>query len=90
MKTTKTQAKEIYDNFFGIMRVLNGGTVDENKRNAPRCFERMTFYAEQAAEAVTNPAKRFRENAWLWEALNETLPARLKSFGERYNLTEGK
>ena len=87
MKTTKTQAKEIYDNFFGIMHVLNGGTRDENKSNAPRCFERMTFYAERAAEAVANPSKRFRENAWLWESLNETLPARLKSFGERYNLT---
>jgi len=30
MKTTKKQAEEIFDRYYGVLRNLNGGTCKEN------------------------------------------------------------
>ena len=87
MKTTKTQAREIYDSFHAVLRNLNGGTAEENKRQAPRCFERLQEVAAQAAEAVENPAKLFK-SSWYWEALNVSIPDRLKSYAVRYGFDD--
>ena len=89
MKTTKTQAKEIYDNFHGILRCLNGGTGEENKRNAPRCFERISKVAEDSIIALENAGKLLRNDEWLFEAL-QSLPERARKFGEQYGLTGGE
>ena len=85
MKTTKGQAKEICDSFRGILHWLNGGTAEENERSAARCFEQLTVYANQAAEAVKNPGKLLLADDWRFNALSE-LPDRAKAFGERYGL----
>ena len=86
MKTTKTEAKAIYDNFHGILRCLNGGTRDENERNAPRCFERLGEISKDAVSAVENAGKLVRNDEWLMTALTE-LPLKHKAFGDRYGLS---
>ena len=88
MKTTKTQAKNIYDSFFGILRCLNGGTVEENKRSARHCYDRLKEVAAEAEAAAANAGKLVKNDAWLWEALTETIPARLESFRRRYNIAD--
>lgn len=84
MKTTKKQAMQAYDDYFGVMRCLNGGTREENERMASHCYERLCAVAEGAAVLAANPSKRLSEDAWLTEALNEVIPNRLKSFRARY------
>jgi hypothetical protein len=85
-KATKKQAREAYDYFFGTLGNLNGGTVEENKRQAPACYEKLKVHANTAAEIVSNPNKRLSEDSWLMESLSVTIPARLESFRVRYGL----
>jgi hypothetical protein len=86
MKTTKTEAKRIYDDFHGILRCLNGGTREENERNAPRCFERLGEISNESVDAVANAGKLVRNDEWLMEALTG-LPLKYKAFGERYGFS---
>ena len=86
MKTTKTEAKRIYDDFHGILRCLNGGTREENKRNAPRCFERLGEISKESVSAIENAGKLVKKDEWLMDALSG-LPSKHKAFGERYDLS---
>lgn len=83
-KTTKAQAKNIYDKFFGVLRCFNGGTREENERMSAHCWERLQAVAAEAKELAANPNKHLQNDSWLMEALNETIPARLQSYFERY------
>lgn len=87
-KTTKTQAKECYDSFFGCLRCYNGGTREENERSAAHCLARLEEEAAKAKALAANPSKLLRQDAWLWEALTVTIPARVESFRKRYFSTE--
>lgn len=84
MKATKTAALACYDSFFGVLRCLNGGTSEENKRQAPACLEGLEKHAAEAKALAANPSKLLRADAWLWEALTVTIPARLESFRTCY------
>ena len=86
MKTTKKQAQEIYDNYMGVMRNLNGGTKAENEKMAARCFEMLREWAEAARAAAQNPSKKLMEDSLL--DMIRALPGKREAFGVRYNLTE--
>ena len=86
MKATKTQARSCYDSFFGSLRCFNGGTHDENVKQAPYCLTLLIEDAALAASLATNPSKTLTGDAWLMEALTVTIPARLASFKARYAL----
>jgi hypothetical protein len=83
-KATKKQANEVYDRFFGTLRCWNGGTVEENLRQAPYCYEGLQRHAAEAAQLVSNPGILLRNDDHLWECISETIPARLESFRKRY------
>ena len=85
-KATKREAREAYDRFFSVKRNLNGGTTEENERQAPFCYERLQQEAAIVARLVANPGKLLRNDVWLWEAVSETIPARLEAFRIRYGL----
>ena len=84
-KFTKANAKEVCDNYRWTMSYLNGGTSEENERQAPACYESLQVHVKAAAEIVANPNKRLSEDAWLMENLRE-LPERLEKFRVRYGL----
>ena len=86
MKTTKTEAKRIYDSFHGVMRCLNGGTREENERNAPRCLERLSQIGVEATGAIDNAGKLLTGDERLYDMVSE-LPGKAVAFGERYGLT---
>lgn len=83
MKTTKKKARELYDEFHGVLRCLNGGTVEENNRNAKACLERLIPIAAEAARAIENPSKPLAEDMG-WMELLSGIPARLERFKESY------
>jgi len=85
MKTTKKQAREIYDEFNGVLRWLNGGTSKENGRSAARCFARLQEVAAKAVVAVETAGEPLQADSWLFDAL-KTLPERADAFGERYGI----
>jgi hypothetical protein len=84
MKSTKSQALACYDAFFGSLRCLNGGTSEENKRQAPACLEALEKHAAEAAAIMANPNKALAGDKWLVENLTVTIPARVESFRARY------
>lgn len=80
MKFTKKQARECYDSFHGSLRCLNGGTRDENIRNAPRCRELLVKDMARAAEILASPSKLLAADAWLMDALSVSLPRSMAAF----------
>ena len=60
MKTySKTDARNAYDRFHGTFWCLNGGTTDENAKNAAQCLSRATEHAAECAAILAAP------NGWL-------------------------
>ena len=84
MKATKAQALASYDSFFNTLRHLNGGTSEENKRQAVHCLAELEKHAAEAAAIFANPNKALAADAWRMEALGVTIPARVESFRARY------
>ena len=85
MKATKKQALECYDQFFSALRCHNGGTREENIRNAPTCLAGLEAAAARAAELAANPSKLLRADPFLWERLTVLIPERLASFRAKYS-----
>jgi len=86
-KTTKKQAREIYDRFHGVLLNLNGGTIKENEAMAEKCFEELKQWADKAEIAAENPSKPLRDDAQLFKML-KALPERRKAFGKRYGFID--
>lgn len=84
MKATKKQARACYDGYFGTLRCLNGGTRDENERNAPRCRQELAPYVEEAARLAANPSKLLAADAWFMRALQEDIPNNFAAFNRQY------
>lgn len=83
-KATKNQARECYDHYFGILRCLNGGTRDENIRNAPHCRESLEPVIAIAKDLASNPSKLLAADAWLMRALTEDIPNNFAAFVQHY------
>jgi hypothetical protein len=83
MKFTKTQARACYDAFHGALWCLNGGTREENERNAARCRELLAEQVEVSRQIVASPTKALASDEWLMERMRD-LPARLARFDAQY------
>jgi hypothetical protein len=87
MKTTKAQARACYDDYFGTLRCLNGGTREENIRMAPRCREELEKIVAKAAALAANPSKLLAADEWLMRALREDIPNNFAAFNRNYPAT---
>ena len=84
-KSTKKQARNIYDSFHGALRCLNGGTVEENKRQSGHCYARLLEHVVEAEQVIANASKLLINDEWLFEAVNG-LSVRAQQFADRYGL----
>lgn len=84
-KSTKKQARNIYDSFHGTLRCLNGGTVEENKRQSEHCYARLLEHVAEAEHVIANAGKLLINDEWLFEAVNG-LSVRAQQFAGRYGL----
>lgn len=83
-KATKMQAQACYDNYFGVLRCLNGGTREENERSSGRCRIELEKYVREAGAILRNPGKLLAQDARLMRALGEDIPNNFKAFCDRY------
>ena len=87
-KATKAQARACYDNYFGILRCLNGGTREENERSSDACRTELEKYVAEAKSLSSNPGKLLAADAWLMRALTEDIPNNFAAFCRHYPMNQ--
>jgi hypothetical protein len=83
-KTTKSQLREAVDSFLWLYRDLTGGTSEEVRNQAPRGYLSLTAKAELVAKLASNPNKAAAADSHLMEYATTLIPARVRSYAERY------
>jgi len=83
-KTTKTELRELYDNFYYVISSQSGGMKHEQVRCYSSYLERLTEINSHIQACKNNLNHHCKKDEWLINSCFNDIPKRLASFREEH------